>query len=66
MGYKIKEVREARKMTQEELSEKCGVSRGTISALENGSVRTTTTKTLVKLARALGVSVDQIFFAESV
>lgn len=66
MGYKIKEVREARKMTQEELSEKSGVSRGTISALENGSVRTTTTKTLVKLARALGVSVDQIFFAEGV
>lgn len=66
MGYKIREVRESQKMTQEELSEKSGVSRGTISALENGSVRTTTTKTLVKLARALNVSVDQIFFAESV
>ena len=66
MGYKIKEVREARKMTQEELAEKSGASRGTISALENGSVRTTTTKTLFKLAKALGTSVDQIFFAESV
>ena len=66
MGYKMKEVREARKMTQEELAEKSGVSRGTISALENGSVRTTTTKTLFKLAKALGTSVDQIFFAESV
>ena len=66
MGYKIKEVRDARKMTQEELAEKSGVSRGTISALENGSVRTTTTKTLFKLAKALGTSVDQIFFAESV
>ena len=66
MGYKIKEVREARKMTQEELAEKSGVSRGTISALENGSVRTTTTKTLFNLAKALGTSVDQIFFAESV
>ena len=66
MGYKIKEVREARKMTQEELAGKSGVSRGTISALENGSVRTTTTKTLFKLAKALGTSVDQIFFAESV
>jgi len=62
MGYKIKEVREAQKMTQEELAEKSGVSRGTISALENGSVRTTTTKTLFKLAKALGASVDQIFF----
>lgn len=33
MGYKIKELREAMKMTQEELAEKSGVSRGTISWL---------------------------------
>ena len=66
MGYRIKEVREARKMTQEELSDKSGVSRGTISALENGTVRATTTKTLVKIAQALDVSVDRIFFTESV
>lgn len=66
MGYKIKEVRESLKMTQEELAAKSGVSRGTISALENGTMRTTTTKTLVKLARGLGTSVDQIFFTESV
>lgn len=66
MGYRIKEVREEKNMTQEELSEKSGVSRGTISALENGSTRTTTTKTLLKLARALGVSLDRIFFTESV
>ena len=66
MGYKIKDVREARNMTQEDLAEKSGVSRGTISALESGTVRTTTTKTLVNLARALDVSVDQIFFDDSV
>ena len=66
MGYRIKEVREAKKMTQEELAEKSGVSRGTISALENVSVRTTTTKTLVNIARALEVSVDQIFFSDCV
>lgn len=66
MGYKIKEVREALKMTQEELAEKSGVSRGTISALESGMARTTTTKTLARLAYALGVSVDKIFFAEGV
>lgn len=61
MGYKIKEVRESKKMTQEELSEKSGISRGTISALENGSMRNTTSKTLLKLAQALGTSVDRIF-----
>lgn len=66
MGYKIKEVRESLKMTQEELAEKSGVSRGTISALESGIVKTTTTKTLCKLSHALGVSIDKIFFGDAV
>ena len=66
MGYKIKELREAMKMTQEELAEKSGVSRGTISALENGIDRTTTSKTLVKLAQALDTTVDRIFFTKAV
>lgn len=65
MGYKIKEVRESLNMTQEELAEKSGVSRGTISALENGDP-TTTSKTLVNLAKAMGVSVDRIFYTEDV
>lgn len=66
LGYRIKEVREELKMTQEELAKKSGVSRGTISALESGSVRTTTTKTLEKLADALNTTVDKIFYVESV
>ena len=66
MGYKIKELREAMKMTQEELAEKSGLSRGTISALENGIDRTTTSKTLVKLAQALDTTVDRIFFTKGV
>lgn len=66
MGYKIKELREAMKMTQKELAEKSGVSRGTISALENGIDRTTTSKTLVKLAQALDTTVDRIFFTKGV
>ena len=66
MGYKIKELREAMKMTQEELAEKSGVSRGTISALENGIDRTTTSKTLVKLAQALDTTVYRIFFTKGV
>ena len=61
MGYKIKEVREAKNMTQEELSAASGVSRGTISALENGTEKNTTSKTLLKIANALGTTVDNIF-----
>lgn len=64
--YRIREFRENIKMTQEELAEKSGISRATISALENGETRTTTTKTLIKLAHALGTTTDKIFFADSV
>lgn len=66
MGYRIKEKREELNLTQEELSVKSGVCRTTISALENGTMRTTTTKTLVKLAKALETTVDQIFFEKTV
>lgn len=66
MGYRIKELRDEKRMTQEELAEKSGVSRTIISMLENKSSQSTSTKTLVKLATALGVTVDHIFFTDSV
>ena len=65
MGYMIKEAREAAKLTQEELAQKSGVSRGTISALENGTTKITT-KTLVNIAKALNTTIDKIFFADVV
>lgn len=66
MGYKVKEIREKKKLTQEELSEKSGVSRTIISAMESGKDVTTTTKTLLKIAKALDTTVDAIFFTTSV
>ena len=66
MGYRLKEIREEKGVTQEELAEKSGVSRGTISAIENGTSRATTTKTLVALARALETTVESIFFTDDV
>jgi len=66
MGYKIRETRESQNMTQEELSEKSGVCRATISALENGTSRATTTKTLMNIARALGVPVEALIYTDSV
>ena len=66
MGYRVREVREQVGMTQEELSAKSGVSRATICALEKNQERNTTSKTLRRIAEALGVSVDQLFFATSV
>jgi len=64
--YKIKEFREELGISQEELSEKSGVSRAIISGLERGTIKVTTTKTLVKIAEALGKKVSDIFFEASV
>lgn len=61
MGYRLKEIREEKRMTQEELSAKSGVSRPTIISLENDESYNTTTGTLVKLADALGVGIEQFF-----
>lgn len=67
MGYRVKEIREEKKLTQEELSKKSGVSRTIISAIESGKEEvTTTTKTLLKIAKALDTTVDAIFFTTSV
>ena len=61
MKYKIKTLRVEHGMSQESLSEASGVSRAIISALESGREVTTTTETLSKLAKTLGVNVSDIF-----
>ena len=66
MRNKIKEIRHLKKMSQEELANKAGISRATLSNLENNIEKATSTKTLIKIAAALGVSVDQIFFTKHV
>ena len=62
MGYRIKERREELRMSQEELSEKSGVNRATISAIETGKAEQVLTGTLVALAKALETTVDNIFY----
>lgn len=61
MGYRIKDLREKKRLTQEELAEKSGVSRTTISNLENDSNKTVNTRTLNKIASALGVKLESLF-----
>lgn len=63
MEYKIREFREAGGMSQQELAKKAGVSRATISGLESGALKITTTETLIKIASALNRKVSEIFLA---
>ena len=62
MGYKIKECRKEQKRSQCELAETSGVSRTIISGLESGAITTTTTGTLLRIAKALNKKVSEIFF----
>ena len=61
MRLNIRKLRRDRDITQEELSEKTGISRATISTLEQGTATNTTANTLVKIADALGVSIRDLF-----
>lgn len=61
MGYRVKDVREEMRMTQEELAEKSGVSRATIIAIERDETKDVKASTLLKLAQALGTTVDRLF-----
>lgn len=61
MAYKIKELREKRKLSQAELAELSGVSRPTIIRLENSEDVVVNSKTLEKIANALNVSIRTLF-----
>jgi len=61
METRLKEKREAAKMTQEQLSKKAGISRLTIVNIENGKQETVLASTLIKLANALDCAVEELF-----
>lgn len=61
MHYKIRDYRQELNMSQQKLAETAGISRAIISGLESGTIEVTTTETLIKIARALGKKVSDIF-----
>ena len=64
VGYLVREVRERKGITQEELAERSGISRQTISAIENDARYSAGIGTLAAIARALETKVDDLFFDE--
>ena len=56
VGEKIKELRKKRKLSQEQLEARCGISQSAISAIEKGQ-RSPTLDTLTLIAAGLRVSV---------
>lgn len=66
MGCRLKQVREERDMTQDELAQASGVNRVTIALIETGATKNASSKTMLRLAKALGTTIDALFFDESV
>ena len=62
MQNRVKEYRERKKMTQEQLAEKAEVSRNTISSLETKTNTNVTYEVMQKIAKALDKKVATIFF----
>lgn len=60
----LKRLREARNWSQTHLEQSSGISRAQISRLESEADSNPTISTLVALATALGVTVDELVFGE--
>lgn len=59
VGERIKELRKARRMTQNEFAERINVTKSTVSAYENGS-RLPSYDVLIRIARLFKVSTDHL------
>ena len=63
MKNRIEEIRTERGVRQEELAKQLGVSRQTISSLENGRYNPSILLAY-KIARAFGLSIEEVFIFE--
>jgi putative transcriptional regulator len=63
LANRLKERRAELGLTQAELAERVGVTRKTVNTVENG-IFTPSTILALKLAEALGLSVEQLFWIE--
>jgi transcriptional regulator with XRE-family HTH domain len=58
IGQQIKTLREAKKLTQEQLASKCGISRVTLGKVERGELGNTSVKTLDIILANLGLEIE--------
>ncbi|MCR5104115.1 MAG: helix-turn-helix transcriptional regulator [Eubacterium sp.] len=66
MRFVIKEEREKKGITIKELAEKTGLSEGIIQELEENRVNLFNSRDVSEIAKVLDVSVEKLFFDDSV
>lgn len=64
IGDNIRRMREAAKLSQQELADKSGVSKAQISRLENGSQKNPQIQTVIAIATELGTTIEELIFGE--
>jgi transcriptional regulator with XRE-family HTH domain len=60
LAQNIKKLRKQRKLSQEELAKKAGVTYSTLIKLESGVNKNPTMKTIQQIAAALEVTLDEL------
>src|SRR5690349_6475715 len=63
-GDRIREIRERRKLTQDQLADNAGISKGFLSDVENNK-RNISSQAILRLANVLGASVDFLLRGET-
>jgi len=66
LGRSIANLRRARGLTQDELSNKAGISYSTLAKLERGAISSPSVFTVLDIAKVLGVTVDEILHPSKV
>jgi len=56
----LKKLRNKKEWSQERLSREAGISYNTLIKIERGGIKNPKLETLIKLAKALGVSLDKL------
>jgi len=60
LAKRIKELRKKSSWSQQKLAEKAGVSYNTITKIEQGAATMPTIQTMIKIADAFGISLDEL------
>ena len=60
LSKRLKELRKERNWTQQELAQKANLSFNAVTKIEQGAAKHPTLKTLLKLAQAFNVSLDDL------
>ena len=60
LAHRLKELRKKSGWSQQKLAEKAGVSYNTVTKIEQGAATMPTIQTMIKIADAFGISLDEL------